>query len=273
MSIRVWPHVAWLLWAGFALAQGAPVEPDLGTLQLRIQHRLERLERLRKDADFVTSVDKSLKRHDHDGAMTWDVLLVETQAGRMALKVYKSEHSEDGLAMSLVLNEYLGEFGMAPRLHGYLPQSQVAEILGAPMESENGTTPFSFGILMEVIEGAWNFKRDAFIYVPPQLDSWDQEAMIERLRLFWRTLDRLRIKANDTQYFVSGDGQVYLADFDHFNWISLENELWGYAAAFTIQADDFARMKAKSGDQPIPVSNDDIEFDIAFLQQIFTTPR
>lgn len=263
-------HTAWLLCAGQLLAGAchAQATPDLATLQFRIQHRFERLDALKKDASFVQGIDRSLRRYEHDGAMTYDVLMVDSAAGRMAMKVYKPEHTEEELAMSLVLNEYLGELGMAPRIHGYLPHSELARILAGRLEGADSTALFSFGILMEVIEGAWNFKRDVYTYVPPQLKTWNGDAMVARLMLFQRTLNALRVKANDTQYFISASGQIYMADFDHFNWISPDNELWGYPAPFTIQEEEFARLKAIHGNTPIPVSNDEFAYDIEALRQV-----
>ena len=247
------------------LAREATAQADLQVLESRIQHRFDVLDRLKKEASFVRRIERSLRHHDRDGSMTLDVLLVDTLAGPMAMKVYKPEHLEEPLAMSLVLNEYLGELGIAPKLYGYLPHAEVAGILGTRGELTDES--FSFAVLLELIEDAWNI-RDAFTYVPPQLRAWSLEAVVERIEYFEETLDTLRVKANDTQYFISGAGRIYLFDFDHFNWISRDNELWGYPAPFTIQEEDFASLKAEYGTEPILVRND-FSFDIQFLQQVF----
>ncbi len=268
---KAWPHIVWLLCVGHIAAseghaQSLPTDAEVKTLQERIERRFEVLDQLRKDADFVETIEKSLKHNERDGSMTYDVFLVDTKAARMAMKVYKLEHSEDDLAMSLVLNDYLGDLGIAPKLHGYLPHAQTAKILNEQLAPDYADIPFSFAVLLQFIEGAWNFKRDT--NVPPEIKTWDLETVVERMLFFQHTLNTLRIKANDTQYLISSTGQIYLMDLDHFNWISLQNELWGYAAPFTIQEGDFAQLKARYGDNPIPVTND-LSFDIDYLRWVF----
>lgn len=265
------PHIVWLLCVGHIAAsegqaQNPPTNAEVKILQERIENRFEILDQLRKDAGFVETIEKSIKHHERDGTMTYDVLLVDTKAGRMAMKVYKPEQSEEDLAMSLVLNDYLGKLGIAPKLHGYLPHAQTAKILNEQLARDYTDASFSFAILLEFIEGAWNFKRDN--YVPPEIKTWDVTDVVERMLFFQHTLDTLRIKANDIQYLISSTGKIYLMDLDHFNWISPQNELWGYAAPFTIQEGDFARLKARYGNTPIPVNND-LSFDIDYLQRLF----
>jgi hypothetical protein len=265
------PHIFFLLWVGQiasseCYAQDLPADSAIKVLQERIERRFDVLDELRKDASFVESIGKSLKHGERDGAMTYAILLVDTKDGKMAIKIYKPEHREEDLAMSLVLNQYLGELGLAPKLYGYVPREQTAKILSEKLGRDSTDGSFSFAILMEVIDGAWQFKRDN--YVPQELKTWDLTALVERIMFFQRTLDALRIKANDIQYLISRSGEIYLIDCDHFNWISPQNELWGYSAPFTIQKEDFARLQARYGDSPIPVKNDFL-FDIEYLQRIF----
>jgi hypothetical protein len=160
---------------------------DLGMLTERIEHRFEVLESLRRDPGFVDSLDRSLRRGDRDGAMAWDVLLVRTRDGPMALKVYKAQHTEADLAMWLALNDYLGELGIAPKIHGYLPHEATAQVLGM-RSGGDAATAISFSVLVQLAENAWNFPRD--MNVPAQIATCDGGAMVERILYFQDTLKR-----------------------------------------------------------------------------------
>lgn len=205
--------------------------------------------KLELSAGTIESVEGQLSAF---GSQNAGLLVVRTASGERALlKVYPASMPLAPLACSILLQRHLGEHGLAPRVHGWLPPRAT------------GIAGCSFGLLMELIEHGWNPTRSD--PVPAFARHLDHDRVIAGIRAIRDAVDRLRVNAHDPQFLVVPSGRVYYVDLDRVWWVTRDNRVLG---ADTRRAAELYAPYLASGEM-IPISNEHFEMMIrVYLSQV-----
>lgn len=115
---------------------------------------------------------------------------------------------------------------MAPRIHGLLDAEEVHLLLKRftdvlesyfPGFSEkNLFEALSGAIVMDKIQGAWNFRKSSRI--PIQETYWNLPSVIAQLDQIHFQLNAWGLRATDPQPTISEEGAVLMIDFTNFVW-------------------------------------------------------
>lgn len=184
---------------------------------------------LYKKAGYIKSFGPSLQVHEM-GEMNLGIYRVETQDGTAVLK------SDLGNALdykhTIVIQEYLGELGLAAKVKAVLPTPEIKEAFShhqilSRYEIESGHREnHGYGIVMEEVDGAWNFLKSG--RVPPEAVHWNVENIVSQIRAMERAFNELRITPRDIQIAISKDGQAKLIDLTDFAFTTKDGRVFDH---------------------------------------------
>lgn len=225
-------------------------------LESKLQNSGSEIERLTRQPSYILEVMGRISRDS--GQRTSGLYRVRTPDGIKALKVYRSTERFPtwlgSLSDSVLMQEHFGERGLAPRVQGIihpetldsLTESGTWDFSGGFRYSREGgvqKTPASetttFGILMDEIPNAWNYPLSNS--KPTNFEKWSRTRIRERLKAIHTALSQHHILTRDLQYFISGEGEIYLADFDAYLYFSTDGEIYGETLTFGTKRWDPAR--------------------------------
>ncbi|MFZ2955593.1 MAG: hypothetical protein WA705_01675 [Candidatus Ozemobacteraceae bacterium] len=211
------------------------------------------------DSSRIRRVIKSPKTTG--GSQNAGIAVVESEAGRFVLKIYGKRRRFSKLQYSILIQWYLGKFGICPKISGILQNDQMNELQRRGLLP--GDLEASFGVLMELVPGAWNFTREK--EVPKEAKSWDHRRNSDYMYSLRPLTEKLGIIAHDPQFLVSDGGKVYYSDLDLVWYVSPSGMVLG-----DITEEDLKRflqydpnglrmIKNDSFDQVIPIYTSNVK--------------
>ncbi len=139
------------------------------------------------------------------------VYRVRTQEGWMILKTRYEERDK----VSMVIQQELAKKGLAPRLVGIIPGTELRNSADRFHKVDNEAVPhlMAQGELMEEIPDAWNPTHSPNA-TPAWAVNWNLEKILKRVNYIEQCLNEMHIKLADPQIGISRTGEVFLLDID-----------------------------------------------------------
>lgn len=222
----------------FASLPGANVWANLrGRLDQEMLTAKKSIERLFIDRTEVTKIGKKLGSGAH-GA----VYSVQTPSGEAVIKFYheQSDRKDPGAAVaesfipSHLIQEVLGELGIAPRVFGVLPRAEVDALLASDPALKGKVGQFSHAVLMEKKDEVWTYKSQD----PYKGKPLSREEAYKRFKYIRVALAELHVRKNDFDYMVTSDGQIFLHDIDSYSYHASSGALF-YHRSLGTQTDRY----------------------------------
>lgn len=162
------------------------------------------------------------------------VQAVATEGGkRRAVKIFNSDIVLSDVMPTIIIQDILARIDITPRVIGIVTGRDLIELVRrSPISEtrkkkfeEEGTTN-SLALIMEEVVGGWNFMKDSGWgdRFPAFARDIDLQRVIEFIRFTERALNELNIEANDTQFVIRPNGEVFLIDITRFSWYSPEGK-------------------------------------------------
>ncbi len=149
------------------------------------------------------------------GITNLGVIEVESTHGPAILKFFPPEMTLEKNQVSLSLQKYLGDLGVAPEVFGVLKPEEVAALTG---RSDVGPA-----LLMKKGPGSLVKRlmpKSIKNYGPNQMTHEAAHRAAESIRIFEGLLNSLSVYGEDVQFLMTDDGQVSMFDFDFYAWKS-----------------------------------------------------
>lgn len=167
---------------------------------------------LARDARYIQSLIS--ENEGPTGDNNAGIFRVQTADGTKIMKVIPENYEPEEARYQFVIQNFLSERGIAPRIWAVLPHEEVARL---PFMHDR---EHSYAVVMDDIRGAWNLSRDKTI--PEEILSWPQEEIFKQIRNIEGALKRFGIVPQDPQLAISKDGHVFLIDISEYSWVSLD---------------------------------------------------
>ncbi len=217
-------------------------------LERKLQNSGPEIERLTRLPSYILEVMGRINRDS--GQRTSGLYRVRTPDGIKALKVYRSTERFPtwlgSLSESILMQEHFGECGLAPSVQGIILPEALDSLTesgvwvfssglrytreGGALQKIPASETSTFGILMDEIPNAWNYPFSNS--KPTNFATWSRPRIRERLKAIHIALSQHHIFARDLQYFISGEGELYLADFDAYLYFSTDGKIYGETLTF-----------------------------------------
>lgn len=192
------------------------------TLEVQMKNAIHELRKLLVSANEVTATGRYL-----GVGVVGTVFEVSTPEGPMALKLYLNG-SMTHFARAILLQRYLGLYGVAPKVKGVLSRAQLKKLLAAhpALGGRISSRVVKLGLLMEIADG------HSVKQVTPASaveNGWSYENVVKQIESIEHLLGNLRIVPDDGQVMISPSGRVLLHDLDFYKWVSDDNRLFSFS--------------------------------------------
>ena len=161
---------------------------------------------------------------------------VVTSKGLGVIRIDFAQVLKDRL-IAIVLQSYLGRFGITPEIYGLLEGDELHSMIGSrPALSgirspwvEKPKAPAFSAILMSRVVDGWNILQpERNGQIPKHAARWEAESILLQIGFIQDTLTSLGIQIIDPQYLISRQGQVKIIDLDHWVFIDSKDRYWAY---------------------------------------------
>jgi hypothetical protein len=164
------------------------------------------------------------------------VFRVEWTGGEGVLRIDFSQVLRDRAVM-ILLQSYLGRFGLAPEVLGLLEGAELKALLSAHPAFSGLRSPWSHipdappwsAMLMGVVEDGWNILQpERSSAAPSHAASWDRAGILGQVAAIQDAVTRLDIQIVDPQFLVSKRGRVWMIDLEDWYFIDSQGAYWAY---------------------------------------------
>lgn len=187
------------------------------------------------------------------GSQNAGIAIIQCNGGERVLKFYSPDKDLSKMKFSLLIQWYLGKFGICPKVDGIFTNTEILFL------QEKGLLPgnlkASFAVIMEKISNPWNFNRGK--EAPPEAKDWNHSANVDFMYSLIPLTERLGIIANDPQFLVSKEGRVYYFDLDMVWFVTPKLEVLG-----NVDPEDIKRFLEYSPQGLKKIKNDSFEMII-----------
>ena len=210
--------------SGFAWGLG-PCELQFLTSQKHLEYFEElnslwllKIKRMELESSRVSRL--SHLEQEVEGKLAAGIFTAHGKDGESVLKVLKKNKTLDKYAHKILLQKHFGDLGLAPKVKGVYA---LEDLKGLKEKFPEVNPDTNLAILMEKVEGKFIKKISVDAGNRPDLsglpDSPEFKAKVrDRLKLIEKSLNDLEVATYDIQVMITKEGDVYLLDYDFYDW-------------------------------------------------------